>query len=515
MHSLKKRYFIKLTKSISDAIMNFALLFFVPRVLGPSDYGSFSFIRESFRNIISLADLNLSSAHVNHAARRDQSSLATSIYLYFTFVVGLLVFAFLSLGVVFDFNRYVFPGQNPSYLYAGATLAYLMYLYNAAMGLSDSKGATYHFELVSILVSVMLFVSLLLLYVLNFLTLTTFFFQRIFLYLVLLVFCTQIVFKKTGFTLAPVCPKRPDVRAIVREFASFSYPLVTLSVFGVLFGLFDRWFLQVIYGSISQGFFSLAFSISSAAALFLSPMTPLLMQSIARADEDRDINGISKAFDMVKVLFLLGAFVSFFSIFHSAEILRLIGDESYSPAKLTMMIMFLYPAHVVYGQFCGGVLIALKKTRLYRNISLVSAFLGVFITYLLLAPKTFLIPGFQLDSIGLALKLVIVQFVSVTLQLFFVCKMIGRKLNQYLISQLFVCIFLLATGGLEWFVARSLSLTASTAFGTVINLICSFCFWGLIIGLTVWFKPDIYGLSRASLLSASDQVASRPGKSGS
>ena len=74
MDSLKKRYFIKLAKSGIDALINVILLLFVPRVLGPANYGSFNFIRDSFQKIIAISDLNLGNAHINYTARKENSA---------------------------------------------------------------------------------------------------------------------------------------------------------------------------------------------------------------------------------------------------------------------------------------------------------------------------------------------------------------------------------------------------------------------------------------------------------
>ncbi len=499
MDSLKKRYFIKLAKSSIDALINVSLLLFVPRVLGPVAYGNFNFIRNSFQSIIALSDLNLASAHINHAARKDNSHLATNVYFSYTLLVGLAILLFVSFTIVTGLNRYVFPGQSAGYLFMGTLLAYLMYLFTALMGLSDSKGTTYGFELRSIVVSVVLFVVLLSLFLAGVLSLTTFFVQRIVLYIFLLGFGGWYLHKKMHFRPQLINPKQHEARIIIREFFAFSNPLIVLSVLGIAFGLFDRWFLQIIYGSASQGFFSLAFSLSAIAGLFLTPMTPLLMQSVAKADESGDLHGIRSAFEKVKFLYLIGAFLSIFFMFHTGEIIALIGGDDYNGARLTVLIMFLYPIHVVYGQFCGGVLIALRKTSLYRNIALVSSVVGVIITYILLAPRSFLIPGVELNSIGLALKLVLIQFFSVTIQLYFVCRIVKEKISCYLLSQLIIPLPILLVGVAEWLFREQAALSFQGALENGLSLAVSMTIWALVIGGVIWRFPGLAGLDKPGL----------------
>lgn len=499
MDSLKKRYFIKLVKSVTDALINVLLLLFVPRELGPAAYGNFNFIRDTFQNIITLSDLNLGSAHINHAARKENSNLETSVYFFYALLVGVMVLIFVLFITATDFDDFLYPGQHADYLFLGALLAYLMYLFNAVMGLSDSKGATYGFELQSIAISIILFFVLVGVYLASTLNLMTFFIQRISLYVLLLVFGLWYLCRKNYFRPILFNFRQQKVRVVIREFFSFSHPLITLSVLGIIFGIFDRWFLQIIYGSVSQGFFSLAFSLSSIAGLFLAPMTPLLMQSVAKADESDDIIGVKNAFNKVKFLYLIGVFFSIFFMFHTAEIIALIGGDDYRAAQLTVLVMFLYPIHVVYGQFCGGALIALRKTAVYRDIALVASIVGVCITYILLAPRSFIIPGLELDSLGLALKLVLVQFFAVTVQLYFVCKHVGEKMWHYLLSQLIIPLPVILVGVGDWLIRDYIGLTLNGQLENALSLIVSISLWFFIVGGVVWCFPGLVGFEKSTL----------------
>jgi len=497
--SFKKRYFIKFLKSITDALINVCLLLFVPRVLGPANYGSFSFIRDTFQNIVTFSDLNLSSAHINYASRKQSSKVATNVYFSYTILVGLVVLIFVFFITQTGLDQLIFPRQSTEYLFLGALLAYLMYLSTSLMSLSDSKIATFGFEMRSIVINFSMFLMLALLYFTNLLNLETFFIHRIILYLLLLSIGYLYLYRNINFRPKLVDPSNIEVKEVIRNFVTFSNPLFTLSIVGILFGFFDRWFLQIIYGSVSQGFFTLAFSLSSIASLFLSPMTPLLMQSIAQADEENNYIGMKNAFDKVKFLYLIGAFLSIFFMFHTKEIMGLIGGSNYNAATSTVIVMFIYPIHVVYGQFCGGVLIALRKTRLYRNISIVSTLVGVVITYFLLAPKSFIIPGLELNSLGLALKLVLIQLFSVMVQLFFVCKYFNVKISNYIISQIIIPIPIFLVGIGEWFMVQNISIHVHGPIGNILSLGTSLLLWSIVLAGVLWRFPILGGLDRAFL----------------
>jgi O-antigen/teichoic acid export membrane protein len=279
-----------------------------------------------------------------------------------------------------------------------------------------------------------------------------------------------------------------------------------MSVIGIVFGFFDRWFLQVIYGSVSQGFYSLAFSLSSIAGLFLAPMTPLLMQSIAKSDENNDIIGMRSAFDKVKILYLIAAFLTIFFMFHTHEILSLIGGDEYNGAQLTLLVLFLYPLHVVYGQFCGSVLIATRKTKVYRNIALISMLIGIIISYFLLAPKSFIIPGLGLGSLGLAIKLVVIQLVSVTLQLYFVCKYFNQNIFNYLLPQILIPIPVVLIGACELFIRTRISFILEGPLENGLSLAASMILWFIVMGSILWQFPGMVGLKKSVLKGTLNQL---------
>jgi len=489
--SFAKRYFIKFLKSVSDFLINIFILSFIPRILGPSNYGSFNYIRDTFQNIFTFADLNLNSAHINYTARKSNSETASSVYFTYTILVGILILLFTLFITQFGFDIYIFPGQPKKYLFLGFILGYLMYLFTALIGLSDSKIATFGFEIRSIVINFLMLGVLIIIYFTHLISIETFFIQRIILYFLLVSFGYIYLFSRINYKFRIPNPKNKKVKDIIIDYFNFSYPLFTLSIVGLLFNFFDRWFLQIIYGSVSMGFFSLAFSLSAIASLFLAPMIPLIMQSIAKADEENNLSEVKNAFDKINFLYLIGAFLSIFFIFHTNKIIELIGGNEYQAASSSVIIMFIYTIHIVYGQVCGGILISLRKTKLYRNISFFSTIIGVLFSYFLLAPKSFLIPGLELGSFGLAIKFVLVQLTSIFIQLHFVCKLLKVKIWEYLLSQIVIPIPILFVGFAEVFIFRFLQFNVSGPIENILYLGMSLFFWIFILGIILFFFPRL------------------------
>lgn len=498
MQTLKKRYFYKLIKSIIDAIINACMLLFVPKSLGPINYGNFSYIRDTFQNIIQTSDLNLGTAHNNVAARKVDSQNETNFYFSFVFLIGLFLIFFLFISTFFNFNKYIFPEQESKFIFLGAILAYFMYLFTNLMGYSDSKSLTVGFEKRSIIINVLLFLFFLVLYFNNQLNLTNFFLYRLLLYFVLITSAFYFFKYQNNYKFNFINPFGPDFKKILFKFLSFSGPLIFLSFVGLLFTFFDRWFLQIIDGSKSQGMYSLAFSLSSIAGLFLSPFTPLVMQTVAKADEQMDDNLIISTFSNVKLLYLISVFLSLFFIFHVDQILQLTGGISFNFGKTTIIIMFLHPMHVVYGQIAGGSLIALQKTKLYTNISIYTTIFGFFITYFLIAPVNFAIPGLGLNSFGLALKVVIHQFIAVNIQTYFICKYLKISYFNFLKSQFLIPVPIFFIAILEYYFIEKFYVNTSI-IRIIISLIESVSLWLFLIIILIIINPKLFFLNNSMI----------------
>jgi O-antigen/teichoic acid export membrane protein len=508
MISIKRRYFFKLIKSIIDALINASMLLFVPNTLGPVNYGNFTFIRDTFQNIIQTSDLNLGSAHNNAAARKINSQIETNFYFSFVFLIGIILIFFVSIITFLNFNKYLFPAQESKFIFLGAILAYFMYVFSNLMGYSDSKSLTVGFEKRAIIINIIIFLFFLVLFFSNQLNLINFFLYRLFLYFVLITSAFYFFKYQNKFKFNFVNPFGAEFRKILFNFLTFSGPLIFLSFVGLLFTFFDRWFLQIIDGSKSQGMYSLAFALSSIAGLFLSPFTPLVMQTVAKADEEKDDNLIISTFSNVKFLYLISVFLSFFFIFHVDQILQLTGGSNYNFGKATIMIMFLHPMHVVYGQIAGGSLIALSKTKLYSNISLFTTIIGFFITYFLIAPVNYVIPGLGLNSFGLALKVVIHQFISVNIQTFFICKYLKISYFNFLKSQFLIPIPIIFIAILEYYFINKFYVNTSI-IRIIISLIESISIWLFLIVILIYINPKLFFLNKNMIDSFKNKLLSK------
>src|SRR5207244_11253951 len=89
-----------------------------------------------------------------------------------------------------------------------------------------------------------------------------------------------------------------------------------------------------------------------------------------------------------------------------------------------------------------SVLYAAHKTRLLRNIGLVTLPLSIATTFFLVGPKEY--GGLNLGASGVALKLVALEFIGNNIILYFNCRMLDLDFWKHLFHQIFVVVLLTA-----------------------------------------------------------------------
>ena len=127
---------------------------------------------------------------------------------------------------------------------------------------------------------------------------------------------------------------------------------------------------------------------------------------------------------------------------------------------------------------------ATEQTKLYRNIGIVSMGIGVLVTVLL-------VYVFDLGALGLALKMVLSQFIGVTLQLLYNSRFLSLKLGAFLWHQFYAFLFFAAWAGVS---------TYMVAFQTpLVNFLISGLLYTIfaIIGFLIY--PQLFAITRDEL----------------
>jgi len=310
----------------------------------------------------------------------------------------------------------------------------------------------------------------------------------------LLAFALIVLFKQNGIRLFPHKKiELAEKKEYIKEFYSYSSPLIIFSIFALIEGIFDRWILQKFAGSAQQGFYGLSLRIASLCFLFSSAMMPLIMREFAIAFGEKDNKRIKEIYiKFVPIFFFISAFIAIFTSFQSDKISLILGGAQFKNAQASMMIMALYPIHQTFGQFNGSYFLATNNTKLYSTIEIIFLVLGIPLTFFLIAPSNFF--GLNLGSIGLASKMVLIQVIGVNVELWFISKILKFPYFLLLKKQMSVIIFLCLYAYCSFLIADYL----------FSNVLLSFLFSGLLytiyLIIFIYFVPSIISSSKPELI---------------
>lgn len=92
--SLKKRYLAKLFSNIISAFVNMAIVFIVPKALGPTSYGLFMYLQNFFNQMMGFLDIGTSSAFFVKLSANNSKNRCL-YFILFTYYVYLFFLSFL------------------------------------------------------------------------------------------------------------------------------------------------------------------------------------------------------------------------------------------------------------------------------------------------------------------------------------------------------------------------------------------------------------------------------------
>lgn len=489
--SLRKRYLFKLMTNLVGMGIGIGTQSIVPRALGPSSYGDFSFVTNFFYQVIGFLNMNTSTAYYTMLSQRQHDRGLVRFYLYFT--VFLVVF--LCILVVFcftvGFNPLIWPGQTGLFIIFGAIWAVMTFYTMVFSDMSDAYGLTVRSELVKIMIKIFGFTLILILFLQKWLSLLNYFFYH-FIILFITISLLIWVIRNSGFSLMNHRRlKKDQIKNYLHEFYAFSGPLVIFSGLAVLEGVLDRWFLQRFSGSVQQGFYGLAYQIGVLCFFFTSALVPLITREYAISFAKKDMGEMRRLFSrFVPMLYAITAYFGCFLAVESKTVMLLFGGKAYAGAVLPIAIMCFFPIHQTYGQMNASIYFATNRTIAYRNIGIALIFISLPLTFILLGPKEY--GAMQAGATGLAIKMVLIQFISVNVQLWYNTKMMDLSFKKFFNHQWIVIMAFFSIA-----IACSYSIrTLLTEMHFVIQFLVTGILYTLcIVGLTIIF-PSLFAVRK-------------------
>lgn len=493
--SLKKRYFVRLFANIIGFIISLVTQSIIPRSLGPKSYGDFSYLTNVSTQIVGFFDMGTSTAFYTKISQRQKEFGLVSFYITFSLIASAMVFSLVVLSQIASFDSILWPDQSIFFVYLAILFAILNWFLQIANNMGDAYGMTVRVEKAKIAQKIIGFILLLSLFFYKRLDLENLFYYNFIVISFLIVLIIQIL-KGHSFDRNWRLP-RNKISSYIIEFYHYSKPLFVYALVAFFVGVLDRWLLQVFGGGVQQGFYGLSYQIGAVCFLLTSSIVSLIIREFSIAYTKNDLTQMARLFRRYVPLFYgIVAFFSCFIAMQAESVAYMFGGAKFHDASSAIAIMAFYQIHQTYGMLSGAVFMASGQTELYSKIGIIFMLIGIPIGYYLIAPENRM--GLNAGATGLAIKMVIVQFLGVNVHLYFNCRFLKLNFWRYVGHQILSVFLFLAFSAFVLIVIGKVSILQNKII--LRFLLSGTLYSSMVLGL-LYFKPLLFGLDREDVSS--------------
>lgn len=416
----KKRFLVSFIANFIKACLGAVTSFLVARHLGPDETGRMFFLLFSFASFKGLFDLGTSSAFFTFLSKENQSSRFINIFFCWVFIQFATVFVFVAFLIPESYFSLIWVNEDRfTVLLAFLASFMLNSVWTITAQMAEAARKTLQVQLIAVsFTSLHILIIILLI-----------FFNKLGIHLILLAILFEwLLAGSLAFKLykPDKSKSKQSLLSVLKMYKRFCLPLIPFLLIGVVYDFADKWMLQYWSGSSEQAYFGLAMRVSSIALLATTSLVKVFWKESALLAKEGKHNELF-LFYKKSSSFLLLVSIFFVAIVHpfSEELVLITLGASYLGGVETMAVLLFYPIHQTLGQLLGSLMYALEKTVAYSIISSFFMLVSILATYVLLAPKAFLFPGLNLGSLGLSLKVVFLNILSVNVLYFYLCKVLG------------------------------------------------------------------------------------------
>ncbi len=488
--SVPRRFAVTLFANVVKLAIGVTTASVVPRALGPRDYGGFQFLTAAATTWRSFLDFGTSTAAYTYNAKHRGSGAGAVLYARWLLLQIAILLLVIFLADRLGLAPRIWPEQRVFYVWVITGLEWLTFVGTFLLQLGDAKAETVRVQKINLITQLVRLALFLGLYALGVLALGTF----------VLASFVAAAFTVVGVIGAFVLPKRrqyfqpasPDEQRQCRAFfLSYARPLAVLSVAVFAHDFFDRWLLQTASGSEQQGYFALGAQWSGIVLLFTTSALNIVWRELSAANAANDRARLQSVFEKAtRSLFLVSCAMGFLLAFNAGSFVHGLAGARYASAQSVTALMAFYPPYQTLGQLNGVFFYATERVSLYRNLTVGALVGGVVLSYVLVAPAGWLVPGLHLGAMGLAIKQVAINLVSVCVLHAFNSRYLGLRIPRQLGHQ----IATVAVVG----VGSAAAFYAVTALGPA-NIWARFAWMGLaegaLLAAVVFWLPGLLGLT--------------------
>jgi O-antigen/teichoic acid export membrane protein len=462
----------------------------IARWLGPEDYGRMAFLLAIFLSFRQLIDMSSSSAFFTFLSQRHRSRDFVTYYWYWIGLQFFIAFIVVSLLIPDDLTSLIWMGESKFLIVLALTAVFMQsHVWLNVMQMAESQRKTTEVQKISTFIVALHLAVLTILWSFDQLILPLIFIALVIEWAVASLLALKLYHTHDDCIKKPV-DSHDTILSVIKEFSIYCIPFIPYVWLSFAHTIADRWLLQYWGGVKEQAYFSVALQFSALALLATTSILKIFWKEIAEAYHRKEFKKMESLYHRTsKRLYFLGAFLCAGALPWSNEIVLLIFGEEYLDGTLVFLLILLYTVHQSMGQIGSTMLYATEKSTVQVKIGLWFMAFSLVFVYFILAPKDMFIPGLEMGSEGLALKMVIMQLIQVNIAAWFVAKIFNWKFEW--LYQFIVLGLLIALG---------VSIKVLVINVLVINVIASILiasfFYIIIVMLAIYMMPWIVDMDK-------------------
>jgi len=430
--NIKGRFAISLAVNVVKALLGFATGMIMAKGLGVVDYGRFSFLLATFMSFMSLLDMGTSNAFYTFISKKKQISKFYYCYLSWMLTQFLTACSVIYLFTPSSIFTSLFLGEaRNTVLIAFIATFFQLQIWNLLSQLAEASRDTAKIQKLNLSVSIFNFIIITLLYYIKEINI-----EFIFYLIIIQYFSAVIIFIKTIFNSESLVDNCSDdifsPSALLIKFKEYCAPLFVYSWFVFGYKFFDAWLLQFFGGSEQQAYFAVGAKIAAISLIFTTSLLRILWKEIADAEQQDDKQKVYQLyFRTTRTLYFVSVSITAFILPWASDIIELLLGVEYKHAAIPFAIMLFYPIHQSLGQISGTMFYAIEETKVFSKLGVFSMVFSSIVAYIVLSDGYKVIPGYSLGALGLSLKMVLTQIISVNLALFFIARIRGWAFDWF------------------------------------------------------------------------------------
>jgi O-antigen/teichoic acid export membrane protein len=400
----------------------------IARELAPEHYGEYAYLLVSFLSLKTLIDMGSSNAFYTFISKKERNKQFFTRYSYWLLVQLTLPIIIIIL-IPNTVKLKIWVTSDYSLILFAFIASYMQQtIWNFIVSLGEAYRRTKSVQKLNICLAV---VHLSLIIIFAYFEMLTI---KVIYLLISIEFSLSLLyvylFWPKNLNIRKSTEENKSFKHFLKEFWLFCGPLIPLLLVSSIYIFVERWLLQKYGGSTQQAFFAVGMQLSAITLIATTTVLKILWKEVAEAYEHGEYQRVELIYNKVtKWLFVLASAFSGYLIPWSNEFLNLLLGENYANGGGIFSVLLLYPIHQTLGQITTSMFYAQEKTKIYTKISIFFVIVNLVLSYIVLAPSSNFIPGMELKGAGLAVKLVLMQMVTVNVVIYTLHRINGWKYN--------------------------------------------------------------------------------------